>query len=165
MPCDKVTSAQNVSIHVSLGKMTKQGRGLKRQEEEGEGAKSWQPPSPIPLWVFRPAAWSCAGTEFTLRQGRLGAQDRLGLPAGGNSGSSKTSKLLLVCCRKLGLRPHKHSNLDVGWLRTWLSSGAYLPKDGVMDPTHEMHWNPNPVFKNFYWLGVAMWRNYSACLK
>lgn len=155
MSCDKVTSAQNVSIHVSLGKMTKQGRGLKRQEEEGEGAKRWQPPSSVTLWVFRPAACFCAGTEFTLQQGRLEAQPRLGLPAGGNSGSSKTSKLLLVYCLKLGLRLHRHSSLDVGWLRAWPSSGAYLSKDGVMDPTHLMHRNPNPVFKNFYWLGVG----------
>ena len=75
MPCAKVTGTQNASIYVPLGKMTKRGRGLKRQEEERKGAKSWQPPSSVTSWVFRPAACFCAGTEFTLRQGRLEAQD------------------------------------------------------------------------------------------
>lgn len=35
-------------------------------------------------------------------------------------------------------------------LSTWL--GIYLPKDGMMDPAQQMHWNPNSVFWNCYWL-------------
>ena len=63
--------------------MTQKGRCLKRQEEEEEGAKSWQPLSSITFLTLKvaclymlhiactPAACFCAGVEFVLKQSRI----------------------------------------------------------------------------------------------